>query len=76
METFSEVRNHILDLYELRIDEPFIISFEFSIEGGDRRQSIRAIPQRHPQLRPWNLIPVCWAAHPLDRTTTCRATTA
>ena len=40
METFSEVRKHIMDLYELRIDEPFIISFEFSIEGGDRRQSI------------------------------------
>ena len=31
METFSEVRKHIMDLYELRIDEPFIISFEFSI---------------------------------------------
>ena len=40
METFSEVRKHMLDLYELRIDEPFIISFEFPIQGGDRRQSI------------------------------------
>jgi len=40
METFSEVRNHILDLYELRIDEPFIVSFEYHIKSNDRRQSI------------------------------------
>jgi len=40
METFSEVRNHMLDLYELRIDEPFIISFEYAIESNGRRQSI------------------------------------
>jgi hypothetical protein len=39
METFSEVRKHISDLYELRIDEPFIVSFEFAIKDG-RRQSI------------------------------------
>jgi len=40
METFSEVRNHILESYKLRIDEPFIISFECQINGGERRQSI------------------------------------
>jgi len=42
METFSEVRQHMMDLYELRIDEPFIISFEYPIEsaGGLRRQGI------------------------------------
>lgn len=42
METFSEIRQHIMDLYELGIDEPFIISFEYSIEneGCHRRQSI------------------------------------
>ena len=40
METFSEVRKHILDLYELRIDEPFIVSFEYPIKSNDRRQSI------------------------------------
>lgn len=40
METFSEVRKHILDLYELRIDEPFIVSFEYHIKSNDRRQSI------------------------------------
>jgi len=40
METFSEVRNHIMESHELRIDEPFIISFECTIEAGDRRQSM------------------------------------
>jgi hypothetical protein len=40
METFSEIRKHMMDLYELKIDEPFIISFEYFIEGGDRRQSM------------------------------------
>jgi hypothetical protein len=40
METFSEVRQHMMDLYELRIDEPFIISFEYRIGDGNRRQSI------------------------------------
>ena len=40
MQTFSEIRQHMMDLYELRIDEPFIISFEFHIEPDNRRQSI------------------------------------
>ena len=40
METFAEVRNHMMDLYTLEIDEPFIISFEYPIDGGQRRQSI------------------------------------
>ena len=40
METFSEVRNHVLGLYELRIDEPFLVSFEYPIEGSERRQSL------------------------------------
>jgi hypothetical protein len=40
METFSEVRNHLLGLYELEIDEPFIISFEYPIDGSGRRQSM------------------------------------
>ena len=40
METFSEVRQHVLGLYELEIDEPFIISFEYPIDGGKRRQSM------------------------------------
>jgi len=40
METFSEIRKHIMDLYELRIDEPFIISFEYAMESRGRRQSM------------------------------------
>ncbi len=40
METFAEIRKHMMDLYELRIDEPFIISFEYPIAKGNRRQSI------------------------------------
>jgi len=40
METFSEIRNHMLSLYELQIDEPFIVSFEYPIDGSNRRQSM------------------------------------
>jgi len=40
VETFSEVRNHILESYKLRIDEPFIISFEYPIGDGERHQGI------------------------------------
>jgi hypothetical protein len=40
METFSEIRNHMLDLYELQIDEPFIVSFEHPIDNSERRQSM------------------------------------
>jgi len=40
LETFSEVRHHMMGRYELTTDEPFIISFEYPIEGGDRLQSI------------------------------------
>ena len=40
METFAEVRNHIMERYELTIDEPFIISFEFPIDHSNRLQSI------------------------------------
>jgi len=40
METFSEIRNHMLSLYELKIDEPFIVSFEFPVDGSNRRQSM------------------------------------
>lgn len=40
METFSEIRNHMLGLYELQIDEPFIVSFEYPIDDSDRRQSM------------------------------------
>ena len=40
MDTFSEVREHILESFELNIDEPFIISFECPMEEPGRLQSI------------------------------------
>lgn len=40
METFSEVRKHIMDSYELKIDEPFILSFECPLDESERLQSI------------------------------------
>ncbi len=40
MQTFSEVRRHILDKYELKIDEPFIIGFEIPLQQPGRLQSM------------------------------------
>ncbi len=40
METFAEVREHIMSLHDLKIDEPFILSFEFPFSEAGRRQSI------------------------------------
>ena len=40
METFAEVRKHMADRFELMTDEPFIVSFEYPIPDGERRQSI------------------------------------
>lgn len=40
METFAEVRNHVLESHELGTDEPFILSFDFPIPGNNRRQGI------------------------------------
>lgn len=40
METFSEVRKHIMDSYPLALDEPFIISFEYPINESGRLQSM------------------------------------
>ena len=40
METFAEVRNHVLAHWEPRIDEPFILSFEYRFEESGRRQSM------------------------------------
>lgn len=40
METFSEVRKHIQDRYELKIDEPFIIGFEVPMQHPGRLQSM------------------------------------
>lgn len=40
METFAEVRNHILETHKLGTDEPFIISFDYPIKGNDRLQGV------------------------------------
>jgi hypothetical protein len=40
MDTFAEVRNHIMQHFELTIDEPFILSFDYPIEDSGRLQSI------------------------------------
>lgn len=40
METFAEVRNHVLESYELGTDEPFIISFDYAVGNSGRQQGI------------------------------------
>jgi hypothetical protein len=40
METFAEVRNHIMKSYELGIDEQFILGFDFAVGNGGRKQGI------------------------------------
>jgi hypothetical protein len=40
METFAEVRQHVIQNHKLFIDEPFQIAFEYEIEGNDRKQSV------------------------------------
>ncbi len=40
METFAEVRKHVIDNHQLFIDEPFQIAFDCSMEGSNRKQSV------------------------------------
>jgi len=40
METFAEVRHHILENHTLVIDEPFQLAFDYQMEGSDRQQAI------------------------------------
>ena len=40
METFAEVRKHVIDNHQLFLDEPFQLAFECPIEESDRRQSV------------------------------------
>jgi len=40
METFAEVRHHILENHTLFIDEPFQLAFDCSMEDGERNQAI------------------------------------
>lgn len=40
METFAEVRQHVMENHTLFIDEPFQIAFEYPIDDSNRKQSI------------------------------------
>lgn len=40
METFAEVRQHVIDHHQLFIDEPFQLACDCPIPGSDRKQSI------------------------------------
>lgn len=40
METFAEVRQHVIDNHQLFIDEPFQIAFDCSMEDSDRKQAV------------------------------------
>ncbi|NIP17885.1 MAG: hypothetical protein GWM87_06810 [Xanthomonadales bacterium] len=40
METFAEVRDHIIRHHPLNLDEPFLLGFEIPMEASDRRQSM------------------------------------
>jgi hypothetical protein len=40
METFAEVRQHIIDNHQLFIDEPFQLAFECPIPDSERKQSV------------------------------------
>ena len=39
METFSEIRQHVVEKFEVVHDEPFVTGLELSLEGG-RQQSV------------------------------------
>jgi hypothetical protein len=40
LETFAEVRKHVMDNHQLFIDEPFQIAFDYSVDDSDRKQGI------------------------------------
>ena len=40
METFAEVRQHVMENHNLFLDEPFQIAFEYPIDDSNRKQSI------------------------------------
>ena len=40
METFAEVRDHVMNHHTLQIDEPFLLGFEIPMQKADRKQSM------------------------------------
>ena len=43
METFAEVRQHIIENHKLFLDEPFQLGFEYAIDGSDRQEMADSI---------------------------------
>ena len=44
METFAEVRKHIIEKHTHFIDEPFQLGFDFAIEDGDLKARLAQVP--------------------------------
>jgi hypothetical protein len=40
METFAEIRQHVMEKHELFLDEPFQLGFECTFDASDRRQAM------------------------------------
>lgn len=40
MNTFAEIRDHLVERHSMIIDEPFLLSFESPVAGSDRKQSM------------------------------------
>lgn len=40
MNTFTEIRDHIMERHTLMIDEPFLLGFESPADAGNRKQSM------------------------------------
>lgn len=40
MKTFAEIRNHVMNHHALMIDEPFLLGFEITMDGSERKQSM------------------------------------
>jgi len=40
METFAEIRDHLVERHSMIIDEPFLLGFESPVKGSDRKQSM------------------------------------
>ena len=40
METFAEVRQHVIDNHKLFIDEPFQIAFDCPVDDSERKQTV------------------------------------
>jgi len=40
METFAEVRQHVIKHHSLFLDEPFQIAFDYPMKSGDRTQAV------------------------------------